>query len=63
MQQRISNYKYALISGVALVNANDKITSQIWHDFISSLDLENNYPGFQGIGYSNRGHRDDAISV
>lgn len=52
MQQRISNYKYALISGVALVNANDKITSQIWHDFISSLDLENNYPGFQGIGYS-----------
>lgn len=52
MQQRISNYKYALISGLALVNANDKITSQIWHDFISSLDLENNYPGFQGIGYS-----------
>ena len=29
MQQRISNYKYALISGVALVNVNDKITSQI----------------------------------
>jgi PAS domain S-box-containing protein len=52
LQQKNAYYKYALISAAALVNANDKITSQIWHDFISSLDLEKNYPGFQGIGYS-----------
>jgi PAS domain S-box-containing protein len=52
LQQRISYYKYALISSSALVNATDKMTSQIWHDFINTLDLKKNYPGFQGIGYS-----------
>ncbi|WP_368029578.1 CHASE domain-containing protein [Arcobacter sp. s6] len=52
LNQRISHYKYALISGAALINTNENMTSKVWHDFISSLDLEKNYPGFQALGYS-----------
>ena len=62
LQQRNAYYKYALISAAALINANDKITSQIWHDFISSLDLKKNYPGLQGIGYSPVLHTTDIPS-
>ncbi|NDP47823.1 MAG: PAS domain-containing protein [Sulfuriferula multivorans] len=47
-------YEQVLRGGIALFNASDTVTRQDWHAYISSLEIDKNFPGIQGIGFSRR---------
>jgi signal transduction histidine kinase len=49
---RMTNYEQVLRSGVALFNSGGEPSREQWRKFVASLDLERNYPGIQGVGYS-----------
>lgn len=49
---RMTNYEQVLRSGVALFNSGGEPSREQWRRFVASLDLERNYPGIQGVGYS-----------
>lgn len=38
--------------GIGLFHGSESITRKEWHDFVEKLNLKNNYPGVQGIGFS-----------
>lgn len=50
--RRMSKYKSVLQSGVGFFYGSDNVSRQGWHDFIEALDVEKNYPGMQGVGFS-----------
>ena len=41
-----------LATGVSFFNASDEVTKQEWHYFVQGLNIEYNYPGMQGYGFS-----------
>jgi len=50
--ERITAYGQILKGGRSLFYASKKVTRQEWHNYVSSLELEQDYPGIQGIGYA-----------
>ncbi|MBW6488298.1 CHASE domain-containing protein [Sulfurimonas sp.] len=61
INKRMLKYETLLHSGIALFHvhggiglfhASESITRKEWHDFVEKLNLKNNYPGVQGIGFS-----------
>ncbi len=48
---RLEQYKYALISGAALFNIHPEISRDEWKSFVESLEIKKNYPGVSGFGY------------
>lgn len=54
VQQRMLAYEQVLRGGIALFNASDFVTRQDWHAYVSSLKIDQNFPGIQGIGFSQR---------
>lgn len=49
---RILDYIQILKGGKAFIESSDSITRNEWKRYISSLDVDQNYPGIQGIGYT-----------
>lgn len=49
---RIANYEQVLLGGAALFDASASVTRSEWNRYISRLQLERDYPGFQGVGIS-----------
>lgn len=49
---RMHAYENTLESAAALLNTVERMNRQKWHIYISSLNLAEHYPGFQGIGFS-----------
>lgn len=47
---RIKVYEEAVRAGVSLFNASDVVHMNEWAQFIRSMDIENRFPGMQGIG-------------
>ncbi|MBT9589944.1 MAG: CHASE domain-containing protein [Thiobacillus sp.] len=54
VQQRMLAYEQVLRGGIALFNASDKVTRHDWHEYVGSLNIDKNFPGIQGIGFSRR---------
>lgn len=52
MQQRLSVYEQALRATVGMFGVAGKVTRQDFHAFTEELQLEENYPGIQGIGFA-----------
>ncbi|WP_028980379.1 CHASE domain-containing protein [Sporocytophaga myxococcoides] len=52
INNRILDYIQILKGGKAFIESSDSITRKEWKRYISSLDVDQNYPGIQGIGYS-----------
>ncbi len=50
--KRISAYEQVLKGGRGLFAASDTVTRQDWQKYVRSLEVEKNYPGILGIGYS-----------
>lgn len=50
--RRVNNYFQVLKGGKALFAASGKVTRQEWKNYISALEVTENYPGIQGIGYA-----------
>ncbi|MDX1695395.1 MAG: CHASE domain-containing protein [Ketobacteraceae bacterium] len=52
IEERLRVYEQMLWSGVALIDAADSVSGEVWRKFVSTLDLETHWPGIQGLGFS-----------
>ena len=52
IKDRISSYEQVLRGGRSLFYASSEVSREEWFEYINSLDLEDTYPGIQGIGVS-----------
>ncbi|WP_229958853.1 CHASE domain-containing protein [Pontibacter silvestris] len=52
IEQRMRDYIQVLIGAKALYIASDTVDRSAWRAYYETLNLEQNYPGIQGIGYS-----------
>lgn len=52
IENRMHAYENTLQSSAALLNTVERMNHQKWKTYISSLNLTEHYPGFQGIGFS-----------
>lgn len=54
IQRRMTSHEQILRGGVALFNMNNDISREQWRKYVSSLKLDENYPGIQGLGFALR---------
>ena len=59
IRQRLMIYEQVLRATKALFVVNENVTRDMFRDYIHSLDLTENYPGIQGIGFSALVPRDE----
>jgi len=52
IHNRMLAYEQVLRGGVSLFATLGDVSRQQWHDYVANLDLQDNYPGFQGIGFA-----------
>lgn len=52
IEKRLSVQELALLGGVGLFNASDNVSRTEWKQYVSTLNIEKNYPGMQGFGYA-----------
>jgi PAS domain S-box-containing protein len=52
IQRRLINYIQILRGARGFFAASDTVTRSMWANYVEMLDLNRNYPGIQGIGYS-----------
>ncbi|MDP2849417.1 MAG: PAS domain S-box protein [Humidesulfovibrio sp.] len=52
MEDRLGTYEMALRGGQAFVGATGNISRGQWRDYVAKLNVLQNYPGIQGLGYS-----------
>ena len=52
IKNRMQKYENILQSGVGFFHGSDHVNRKEWHDFVKAIDIKNNYPGMQGIGFS-----------
>ena len=45
-------YAHVLRSGVALFNATENVDRETWRIYVESLELEDNFPGIQGVSFN-----------
>ncbi len=50
--KRLDEYRLMLRSGVGLFRATQSVSRESWRQFVENLDISKNYPGIQGVGYS-----------
>lgn len=51
--KRMLEYEQVLRGGIALFNSIDHpITRDEWHQYVATLQIQNYYPGIQGIGFA-----------
>jgi len=49
---RLLTYETILRAGAGLFNASDTVTRGEWRQFVADLQLQQNFPGIQGLGFS-----------
>ena len=54
IQNRLDTYVALLYAGRGLFAASDRVTQQDFQTFVNQLQLQQRYPGIQGIGFSAR---------
>lgn len=52
IEKHLSRCGDILVSGASFIHASDHVTLQKWHTFVQQLEIEKNYPGMQGYGFS-----------
>ncbi|MBC5774608.1 CHASE domain-containing protein [Pontibacter sp. KCTC 32443] len=52
LNRRLNDYIQILIGGKALFIASDTVERKAWRTYYESLNLSENYPGIQGLGYT-----------
>lgn len=52
IQDRLKTHEQILLGGVALFDASDHVSRSEWKIFTQRLNLESNFPGIQGVGFS-----------
>jgi signal transduction histidine kinase len=54
IEQRLLAYEQVLRGGIAMFAATGGATRDEWRTYVAGLNLEKNYPGIQGMAYSQR---------
>jgi len=54
IEQRLLAYEQVLRGGTALFAASSEVTREEWRTYVRMLHIDRNYPGIQGIGFSQR---------
>ena len=52
IEKRMNNHRQVLLGGAALFDASNDVSRDEWRRYVQRLDLESNYPGILGLGYS-----------
>lgn len=52
ISDRFSDYTQLLRAGVAVQHSSDDVSRDEWRRFVSTMKIENSYPGTQGVGYA-----------
>ncbi|WP_417225654.1 CHASE domain-containing protein [Amphritea sp.] len=52
IEQRMNEYVVALRGGIGLFNASSDVSREDWHTFTNTLNLQDHFPGIQGLGYA-----------
>ena len=52
IHDQMLTYEQVLRGAVAYTDSSDEVTRAQWKNFIEKIDIEKNWPGIQGIGYS-----------
>ncbi|MGE4262972.1 MAG: PAS domain S-box protein [Desulfovibrio sp.] len=52
IEDRVDTYQMALRGGLALFSSMDRVSREQWREYVAALELQHNYPGIQGIGYT-----------
>ena len=52
IEKRMNNHRQILLGGAALFDASNDVSRDEWRRYVQRLDLESNYPGILGLGYS-----------
>ena len=52
IQARMRQHEQILLGGAGIFDATDSVTRMAWHDYVERLNLKKNYPGIQGVGFS-----------
>jgi CHASE1-domain containing sensor protein len=52
IEERLRQHEQILLGGAGLFDANESVTRQGWHDYVQRLNLKQQYPGIQGVGFS-----------
>ncbi|HEX5843400.1 MAG TPA: CHASE domain-containing protein [Pseudomonas sp.] len=52
IDERMANHRQVLLGGAGLFDASEHVSRQEWALYVQRLDLAKNYPGIQGLGFS-----------
>jgi CHASE1-domain containing sensor protein len=52
--ERLQAYEFLLRGGSALFASSDEVTREEWRTYITKLQINQYYPGIQGVGFSKR---------
>ncbi|TPE45532.1 CHASE domain-containing protein [Pontibacter mangrovi] len=52
VEKRMQDYIQILVGGKAMFTSSDTVTRADWRHYYEALNLEENYPGLQGFGYT-----------
>jgi signal transduction histidine kinase/DNA-binding response OmpR family regulator len=52
IEKRMSNHRQILLGAAGLLDASDAVSREEWQRYIQRLELERNYPGILGVGYT-----------
>lgn len=63
IEQRMQKYENVLQSGIGFFHGSGHVKREEWHDFIKAIDIKENYPGIQGIGFSKMIQPEDVVKV
>ncbi|MDL2199265.1 CHASE domain-containing protein [Halopseudomonas aestusnigri] len=52
IERRMSNHRQILLGAAGLFDASTDVSRDDWRRYVQHLDLDSNYPGILGLGYS-----------
>jgi PAS domain S-box-containing protein len=52
IEQRLRDHEQILLGAAGLFDANGEVTRTQWRNYVDRLQLKANYPGIQGVGFS-----------
>lgn len=54
IESRLSGYEQVLRGGAGFLSASDVVNRAEWRNYIAALNLDERYPGIQGVGFARR---------
>ncbi|MDP4029122.1 MAG: PAS domain S-box protein [Gallionella sp.] len=52
IEERLRQHEQILLGGAGLFNASESVNRSEWRSYVERLNLKDNYPGIQGVGFS-----------